>query len=253
MAGIFDSHAHYDDEQFDVDRDALLCRIHENGVEAVVNASSTFESNFATVALAEKYPFLYAAVGIHPNEAAGLPSGWLSELRMLAGRDKVVAIGEIGLDYYYKEPPTAVQKDVLQKQLALAAELSLPVLIHSRDAIGDTYEELHGRGLSGVIHCFSGSAETAEQFLKEGFYLGFGGVVSFKNAKKVKAALLATPLDRILFETDCPYLAPEPFRGKRNDSSLIAYTAAAAEEILGVDRKELIHITNENAKRLFHL
>ena len=250
---IFDSHAHYDDEQFDADRDELLNRIHQEGVSHIINASSTMESCPTSVLLAERYPFVYAAVGIHPNEAADLPSDWLQRLRTLAAHTKVVAIGEIGLDYYYKEPPAQVQKEVLRAQLELAKECQLPVIIHSRDAIMDTYEELKGRGLSGVIHCFSGSAEMAELFLAEGFYLGFGGVVSFKNAKRVKAALAVTPLDRLLFETDCPYLAPEPFRGKRNDSSLILYTAAAAEEILHVDRNLLLKASADNAKRLFHL
>ncbi len=253
MEPIFDSHAHYDDEQFDPDRDALLNRIHKQGVSAIVNASSTMESCDTCVRLAQQYPFVYAAVGIHPNEAATLPEDWLDRLRALARRDRVVAIGEIGLDYYYKDPPAEVQKRVLRAQLALAKELDLPVIIHSRDAIMDTYEELKGRGLEGVIHCFSGSAEMAKLFLDEGFYLGFGGVVTFKNAKRVKAALAVTPLDRLLFETDCPYLAPEPFRGKRNDSSLIRYTAAAAEEILHTDRNVLLRTAADNAARLFRI
>ena len=164
MEPIFDSHAHYDDEQFDPDRDELLSRIHREGVSHIINASSTMDSCYVSVHLAERYPFLFAAVGIHPNEAADLPENWLSQLRVLAGHDKVVAIGEIGLDYYYKDPPAEVQKAVLGQQLALAKELQLPVIIHSRDAIMDTYEQLRGQGLTGVIHCFSGSAEMAKLY-----------------------------------------------------------------------------------------
>ena len=232
---IFDTHAHYDDEQFQEDRDALLEAMPSLGVGTIVNVSATYESCLHAVELAKKYPHVYAAVGIHP--------------------DKVGAVGEIGLDYYWDNESHEVQRKWFVRQLELAKELNLPVVIHSRDAAADTMNvmENYAKDLEGVIHCYSYSKEMAEEYVRMGFYIGIGGVVTFKNSKKMKEVVGAVPLERILLETDCPYLAPEPFRGKRNQSSYLLYVAEQIAELKGISAEEVIATTEENARRMYRL
>ena len=250
---IFDSHSHYDDKAFDDDREELLStKLKEGGVSGVIHACAYFENVLDGVLMAEKHDFMYSSVGVHPEECENLPENYISVLRDIAlSHKKVVAIGEIGLDYHYDGFDRDFQIKIFKEQLSLAKELSLPVIIHSRDATGDMMEILREYRPCGVMHCFSGSAETAKEVLSLGMYLGFTGVVTFKNAKKAIEAVSVTPVDRLLLETDCPYMAPEPFRGKRCDSRLIEYTAEKIAEIKGVPTQEMIDIANENTKRLF--
>ena len=250
--GIFDSHAHYDDPAFDADREELLAALPGKGVSRVVNCGADLASSRKAAALAERYPYFYAAAGIHPEEAHDLPADWEEQLKALLARPKMVAVGEIGLDYHFEEdPPREMQRDVFEKQILLANSLGLPVIIHDRDAHGDTMELLRKHRPRGVVHCFSGSVEMAKEVLRGGMYLGLGGAVTFKNARVPVEVAKMVPPDRLLLETDCPYMAPVPFRGKRNDSSLIAYTAARIAEIRGEDVQELIARTYRNASRLF--
>lgn len=252
MNGIFDSHAHYDAEQFDEDRDELLGRLPSLGVAGVVNAASSLASARASIALAERYPYLYAAVGIHPEEAGTLTDGDLDELRRLYAHPKVVAIGEIGLDYHYEDAcPRVVQQDRFRRQTALAAQLGAPVIVHDREAHEDVLQVLREYRPAGVIHCFSGSVETMREAVKLGLYIGLGGAVTFKNARKPVEAAAAVPLDRLLVETDAPYMAPVPHRGKRCDSSLIVHTAQRIAQARGIDAEEVLRATAENARRLF--
>ena len=220
---IFDTHAHYDDKAFDADRDALLSALPAEGVALVVNPGCTVTSSRAAVALAERYPFVYAAVGIHPEDCGGAAEADFASIRALAAHPKVVAIGEIGLDYYWEEnPPKEEQQAVFRRQLALAQELDLPVIIHDREAHGDTLAIVREfPGLRGVFHCYSGSPEMAAELLKLGWYLGFDGPITYKNARRAPEVAALTPLDRILIETDAPYMAPEPYRGRRRDSTMI--------------------------------
>ena len=252
---IFDSHAHYDLEQFDEDRDELLSSMGEHQVGAIVNVGSDWDSVAETVALAEKYPHVYAAVGIHPDEVGILDEERFAFLREQCQRDKVVAVGEIGLDYYWDHESHDVQKKWFIRQLELARELDLPVSIHSREAAADTMEimKTHGRGLRGVIHCFSYSLEQAREYIKMGYHIGVGGVVTFKNGRKLKEIVTEIPLERILLETDSPYLAPEPFRGKRNDSSYLTYVAEEIANLKGITCAEVIAQTEKNARELFGL
>ena len=252
---IFDSHAHYDLEQFDEDRDELLSSMGEHQVGAIVNVGSDWDSVTETVALAEKYPHVYAAVGIHPDEVGILDEERFAFLREQCQRDKVVAVGEIGLDYYWDHESHDVQKKWFIRQLELARELDLPVSIHSREAAADTMEimKTHGRGLRGVIHCFSYSLEQAREYIKMGYHIGVGGVVTFKNGRKLKEIVTEIPLERILLETDSPYLAPEPFRGKRNDSSYLTYVAEEIANLKGITCAEVIAQTEKNARELFGL
>ena len=252
---IFDSHAHYDLEQFDEDRDELLSSMGEHQVGAIVNVGSDWDSVTETVALAEKYPHVYAAVGIHPDEVGILDEERFAFLREQCQRDKVVAVGEIGLDYYWDHESHDVQKKWFIRQLELARELDLPVSIHSREAAADTMEimKTHGRGLRGVIHCFSYSLEQAREYIKMGYHIGVGGVVTFKNGRKLKEIVAEIPLERILLETDSPYLAPEPFRGKRNDSSYLTYVAEEIANLKGITCAEVIAQTEKNARELFGL
>lgn len=255
MTGIFDSHSHYDDDAFDSDREELLGRLlNEGGVEKIIHACAKFEDALSGVLMSEKYDYIYSSVGVHPEECDNLPPDYISVLREIAtSHKKVVAIGEIGLDYHYEGFDRDFQIKIFKEQLSLAKELSLPVIIHSREATADMTEILSESKPKGVMHCFSGSAETAKVYLSWGMYLGFTGVVTFKNARKVIEALEITPLDRILIETDCPYMAPVPYRGKRCDSRMLIHTAEKIAEVKGVRTEELIKISNENAKRLFSI
>ena len=252
---IFDSHAHYDSSKFNEDREELLNSMEENGVGIIVNSGASWKSVTEVVELAEKYPFIYAAVGLHPDEVGDLNEERFEFLKKQCQHEKVVAVGEIGLDYYWDNESHEVQKKWFVKQLELARELNLPVIIHSRDAAEDTLNIMkeHAKGLRGVIHCFSYSKELAEEYVKMGFYIGIGGVVTFKNGKKLKEIAASIPLERILLETDCPYMAPEPFRGKRNDSRYLYRMAERVAEIRGLDVEEVARITSENGLRLFRI
>lgn len=250
---IFESHAHYDSQQFDDDRDALLNSMQENGVGTIINSAADWDSVTEVVELAEKYPFVYAAVGMHPDEVGDLNEERFAFMKSQCQKEKVVAVGEIGLDYYWDNESHDTQKKWFIRQLELARELDLPVIIHSRDAAADTLEIMkeHAKGLRGVIHCFSYSKELAREYVKMGFYIGIGGVVTFKNGKKLKEIAEEIPLDRILLETDCPYLAPVPFRGKRNSSLYIPYIAQEIANLKGITYEEVVAQTEENGKRLF--
>lgn len=252
MLTYIDSHAHYDDEQFDIDRDELLDRLHENGVRNIVNIGCSLERSQFSVDLAEKYPFVYAAVGIHPEDAPDTPDGYLSKVEFWTANPKVVAIGEIGLDYHYEGFDRELQIRFFEEQLDLAERSGLPVIIHSRDATEDTMNILRRRGrVKGVMHCFSGSAETAKQVLELGMNISFTGVLTFKNARKAVEAVKVIPLDRLMLETDCPYMAPEPYRGKRCDSSMITRVIDKIAEIKEVSPETVAKTTMANTLRLF--
>lgn len=252
---IFDTHAHYDAEQFNEDRKELLCSMSENGVGTVLTVGADWDSVTQVVELAAQYPHVYAAVGIHPDEVGILDEEKFEVLRSQCRQKKVVAVGEIGLDYYWDKESHEVQKQWFIRQLNLARDLNLPVIIHSRDAAEDTLHIMkeYGQGLRGVIHCFSYSKEVAEEYVKMGFHIGIGGVVTFKNGRKLKEVTEAVPLERILLETDCPYLAPEPYRGKRNSSLYIPYIAQAIADIKGISCQEVIEVTERNGKELFRV
>ncbi|MCD7730340.1 MAG: TatD family hydrolase [Oscillospiraceae bacterium] len=253
MLTYIDSHAHYDDEQFDFDRDELLPRLHKNGVRNIVNIGCSLERSQFSVDLAESYPFIYAAVGIHPEDAPNTPSDYLPKLMQWTENPKVTAIGEIGLDYHYDGYDKNLQMRFFEEQLDLAESVNLPVVIHSRDAAEDTMNILRKRGkVNGVMHCFSGSAETARQVLELGMNISFTGVLTFKNARKAIEALKTIPLERLMLETDCPYMAPEPNRGKRCDSGMIVYTIDKIAEIKGISPEIVAEATTENTLRLFH-
>lgn len=252
---IFDSHAHYDSSKFNEDRDELLNSMQENGIGTIVNVGSTWKSVTSVMELAEKYPFIYAALGLHPDEVGDLNEERFAFLQSECQKEKVVAVGEIGLDYYWDNESHDLQKKWFIRQLELARELDLPVIIHSRDAAEDTLKIMkeHAQGLRGVIHCFSYSKELAEEYVKMGFHIGVGGVVTFKNGKKLKEVVEAIPLERILLETDCPYLAPEPYRGKRNSSLYIPHIAQAIADIKGIIYEEVVAQTERNARELFRV
>lgn len=256
MTPIFDTHAHYDDEAFDEDRDALLTGLPENGIARVVNVGASLASCERTIELMNRYDYIYGAIGVHPSETAELDDKAFEWLRQQCQLGKCVAVGEIGLDYYWDEPDRELQKEWFRRQLNMARELDKPVIIHSRDATKDTVElmtEEHAEEIGGVIHCYSYTKETAEVFLKMGFYFGIGGVLTFKNAKKLKEAVAYIPLERIVLETDCPYLAPEPNRGKRNSSLNIPYVIKALAEIKGVEEETVRQAAWENAHKLYRL
>ncbi|MDO4460230.1 MAG: TatD family hydrolase [Clostridia bacterium] len=250
---IFDSHAHYDDEQFDIDRTELLGSVlPSKGVEGIIDMSSSYESIEKVMKLTEDYPNIYGAVGIHPENAKNLPEGWLEYVENCASNKKIIAIGEIGLDYYWEDAcPRDIQKDVFIAQVELANRLNLPISVHDRDAHGDTFDILRKYRPRGVVHCFSGSVELAREIVKLGMYIGVGGVVTFKNARHSVDVVRDIPLDRLLLETDCPYLSPVPMRGKRNDSSNIAYTATKVAEIKGISITEVLESSRENIRTLF--
>lgn len=248
----FESHAHYDDERFDEDRDTLLASFPAEGIETVVNASSDIKSSKASIALSEKYPFFYAAVGVHPHEVENITEADIDELRELSKHPKVVAIGEIGLDYYYDLSPRNLQRHWFKRQLELADKLKMPVIIHSRDAAQECFDIIKNSNVrNGVIHCYSGSAEMAEEYIKMGFYIGVGGSLTFKNNKKGVETVERIPIEKILIETDSPYLAPVPYRGKRNDSRLLKYVVERISQIKNIPENDICNITKNNAQNLF--
>ncbi len=251
---IFDTHSHYADSAFDGDRDELLAALPDKGVRFAALAGSSMQDSAENVALAQKYGYIYAAVGVHPESVDETPSDYREKLtELVKSSEKVRAIGEIGLDYHYENYDRDKQILFFRQQLELARELSLPVIVHSRNASEDTLDILKEYRPAGVVHCFSGSAEVAREVIKLGMYIGFTGVLTFKNAKKALRALEAVPLDRLLLETDCPYMAPEPLRGRRCDSSMICYTAEKAAQIKGVSTQELLDITCRNGMDLYHI
>lgn len=250
---IFDSHAHYDDEQFDGDRDELICSLFNGGVSGIVNCGSDLKSSKSSLELAKKYGNIYAALGVHPHEAEKMSESDFEELKILLDDEKCVAVGEIGLDYHYDFSPRDIQKDVFERQLKLANELDLPVIIHDREAHEDTMELLKKYKPKGVVHCFSGSAEMAKEIIKLGMYIGLGGAVTFKNAKKPVAVAEIVPEDKLLIETDCPYMAPVPHRGERNSSLLIPFTAEVLAQIRNTTAQEILDLTAKNAKALFKI
>lgn len=252
MQNIFDTHAHYDDSQFNDDRISLFESLSEKGVCNIVNQATDLKTAQISIDFAEKYDYVYAAVGIHPENLDGLPDNYISVLRELSKHKKVVAIGEIGLDYYY-DIPKDKQLRVFEEQLVLANELSMPVCVHDREAHCDTLSLLQKYKPKGVVHCFSGSREMARDVVKLGMYIGVGGVITFKNARKAIEVVEEIPLERIVLETDAPYLAPVPFRGKRNDSSMIIYSAHKIAEIKNTSTEIILKVTCENAKRLYNL
>lgn len=253
---IFDTHAHYDDEAFDEDREELLASLFNHGIEAVTNVGASMDTSRHTLELAEKYPYIYSAIGVHPNETGELNEEDLAWLKKHSAHKKVVAIGEIGLDYYWDEPDHETQKKWFVRQLSLAREVKLPVVIHSRDAAKDTLDIMKAEGakdIGGVIHCFSYGKEIAREYLTMGYYLGIGGVLTFKNAKKLKEVVEYMPIEQLVLETDCPYLAPAPNRGKRNSSLNLPYVVQEISAIKGIPEETVIDITNQNAKRLYRL
>ena len=220
----FESHAHYDDERFDDDRDELLSSFPEEGIETVINSSSDISSSKASIALADKYPFFYASVGVHPHEVGKMSEEDIETLKKLSKHPKVVAVGEIGLDYYYDLSPRDEQRYWFKRQLELAYELDMPIIVHSRDAAQECFDIIKASKVrNGVIHCYSGSAQMAKDYIEMGFYIGIGGSLTFKNNRKTVEAVEQIPIDKILIETDAPYLAPVPYRGRRNDSRLLKY------------------------------
>ena len=255
---IFDSHAHYDDEKFDPDREELLSLLQKNNIARVINVGANLQSTKNSIQLAKQYDFIYAAVGVHPSDVGELDEEKLLALSKLAEEKKVCAIGEIGLDYNWDKEEMARenQKYWFRRQLDLALEKNLPVIIHSRDAAADTMEILKNfpkREKNGVIHCYSYSPEMAKEYIKMGYYVGIGGVVTFKNGKKCKETVSQIPLERILLETDCPYMAPEPNRGTRNSSLYLPYVVEEIARLKGISAKEVEEVTYENARELFHI
>ena len=251
MLGIFDVHAHYDDEKFDADREEVLSSMAEKNVICIVNAGTDIETSRKTLNYCEKYDFMYGAVGIHPEFADKLPQNYLKEIENMAMHEKAVAIGEIGLDYYWDGVPRDIQKKVFTEQLELAYKLSMPVVIHDRDAHGDTMEILRKYKPKGIMHCFSGSVEMCREIVRLGMSISLGGVVTFKNARHSVEVAEYIPLDRLMLETDAPYLSPVPFRGKRCDSSMIMLTAERIAEIKGISVEDVLRVTAENACRMY--
>lgn len=252
---IIDTHAHYDDEQFDTDRDELLKSMEAGGIGLIVNAGSTIDSWKKIVELTEGYSFMYGAIGIHPDEVGDMDDEQFSRMSDLLELDKIVAVGEIGLDYYWDKEEHDLQKEWFIRQLGLAREKDIPVIIHSRDAAADTFEIMkqHAAGMKAVIHCYSYSAEMAREYVKMGYYIGVGGVVTFKNAKKLKQVVEEIPLASIVLETDCPYLAPVPYRGKRNTSLYLPYVAEQVAELKGITVEDVIRQTEKNSRELYGL
>ena len=248
---IFDTHAHYDDEKFDGDRAEVLSLVQNSGVSKIIDCGCDLRSSLAAVSLSEEYDCIYAAVGVHPHEAQEATENDFSEIRKLYSLKKVVAVGEIGLDYHYDFSPRDRQLAVFERQLILANELNLPVIVHDREAHEDTLKLLKKHRPKGVVHCFSGSAESAREITALGMYIGLGGAVTFKNAKKPLEVAAVVPNDRLLLETDCPYMSPVPFRGKRCDSSMIPYSAQVIAGVRQTDTQALIDMCCENAHSLF--
>ncbi len=256
MTPIFDTHAHYDDEAFDTDRDTLLPSLPAQGVAKVVNVGASLASCKKTLALMEQYDFIYGAIGVHPSETAELNEENFLWLKEACGHKKCVALGEIGLDYYWNEPEASIQKEWFVRQMDLARELKLPMVIHSRDAAKDTVDMMKAakaEEIGGVIHCYSYTKETARDFLNMDFYFGIGGVLTFNNAKKLKEAVEYIPMDRIVLETDCPYLAPVPYRGKRNCSLYITHVIEVMAQLKGISEEEVRKKAWDNAHALYRL
>lgn len=253
---IFETHAHYEDEAFDIDREELLTDLPKQGIDYVVDVSSTLKSVDQVLALAEKYPYIYGAVGIHPSETAELNEENYLWLKEKAKHPKCVAIGEIGLDYYWDTPDRSIQKVWFERQIELAREVKLPMIIHSRDAANDTFgimKEAKADAIGAIIHCFGYGVEQARQYLNLGFYLGIGGVITFTNGKKLKEVVEYTPLDQLVLETDCPYLAPVPHRGKRNSSLNLPYVVKEIARIKNVDYDTVLKVTSDNAKKFYRI
>ncbi len=249
---LFDSHAHLDDKAFDADRDEIINSLASDGIAYVVNIGADYESSVSSVKLANKYDFIYAAVGVHPYDAASVDDAMIQKLRALAAEKKVVAIGETGLDYHYDGFDKEIQKRAFVMQAHLADSLNKPVIIHNRESTEDTINILKEiKPKNAIIHCYSGSAESAKILLDMGYYISFSGTVTFKNAKKLKEALKYVPDDRLLIETDCPYLSPEPERGTRNHSGKTKYTAEHIAQLRGCDFEKIAEITMNNAKAVY--
>ena len=252
---FYDTHAHYDDEAFDQDRDVLLPELHRQGITLINDIGCDIPSSKKAISIAEAYPFVYAVVGAWPGNTGDMTEADLDTYRQLAGHPKVVAIGEIGLDYHYDDVPREIQQHWFDRQMALADELGKPVVIHEREAHGNGMEIVRkwANKVPGVFHCFSGSAEMAQELVRLGWYVSFTGVVTFKNARRALEAIAAVPMDRIMIETDCPYLAPVPYRGKRNHSGYVPKVAEKIAEIKGLSTEEVAAITMENGKRFFRI
>ena len=253
---IFDTHAHYDDDAFDEDRDELLGRMTTGGIGRIVNVGSTAASCESCLELAEKYDHVYAAIGVHPSETKELDEAAFEKVKAQCLHPKCVAIGEIGLDYYWPEPDAQTQREWFSRQLDLAREVKKPVIIHSREACKETLDILkasHAEEIGGVIHCYSYSAETAREYRNLGFFFGIGGVLTFKNSKKLRETVESLPMECMVLETDCPYLAPVPYRGKRNSSLMLPYVVEAMAQIKGISQEEVRRITWENACRLYRM
>lgn len=253
---LIDSHAHLDDDRFDKDRDELIKSLESNGISRVINPGADLPSSIKSVKLSEEYENIYAAVGVHPHSADEMDEGTIEVLRAFGNREKVVAIGEIGLDYHYDNSPRDIQRKWFQRQIKLANELNLPIIVHSREADQETFDIIKSQSdgnLTGVIHCYSGSVELMKEYIKLGYYISLGGPVTFKNAKMPKEVAKAVPIDRLLVETDSPYLTPEPHRGKRNEPLFVRHVAAMIAELRGMTIEELARATSENTIRLFNL
>lgn len=253
---IFDTHAHYDDKAFDEDREELLGSLKDHGVGYVVNVGASLRGARESIALSSRYSGVYAAAGIHPDEVGCMNEAVMEELSIMCRLEKTVAVGEIGLDYHWNVESREVQKHWFSEQLQLSREVDLPINVHSRDAAQDTFDMIkaeHAGSTGGIIHCFSGSLEMAREYVRMGYYLGIGGVVTFKNGKTLKQIVKEIPIEYLVTETDCPYLAPEPFRGKRNDSSYIRYVIKTIAELKELPMEETEAILFENAKRVYHL
>ena len=253
---IFDTHVHYDDPAFDEDRDSLIASLEKSGIGNVVDIGASIDTTRKALELAHKYDFIYAAVGVHPSEVEELTEDSFELLSEWSEDGRCVAIGEIGLDYHWPEPGRELQKKWFRRQLDLARQKQLPVVIHSRDAAKDTVDimkEEHAEEIGGVVHCFSYTKEIAKECLDMGFYIGVGGVVTFKNGKKLREVVEITPIEKILLETDCPYLAPEPYRGKRNSSLYLPYVVEEIAKIKNINAEEVILITENNAKTMYNL
>lgn len=252
---LFDTHAHFDSRKFDSDRDQVLSSLPQRGVSLVVDPGCDLPSSRKVIELAERWPFLYAAVGVHPEDCGDWQDSHLDKLRTLASHPKVVAIGEIGLDYYWKEnPPKEFQQQVFRAQLALAEELDMPVIVHDREAHGDCMDIVREfPNVHGVFHCYSGSAEMAKELVRLGWMISFTGVLTYPNARKALEAAQAVPLDRIMIETDSPYMAPVPHRGKRNDSGYVVHVCEKLAELKGISLEECAKATLENGKRFYRI
>ena len=249
---IFETHAHYDDPAFDRDRDRLLALLKDEGIAPIVNIGASIETTKSTVELAHRYDHVYAAIGVHPSDCGDLTENDIEWLKDLSSDEKVVAIGEIGLDYHYDEPDREIQKKWFIRQLELAGDTSLPIVVHSRDAAQDTFDIIKDfRGLRGVIHCFSYSAELAREYVKMGYYIGVGGVVTFKNGRKLHEVVKEIPLESIVVETDAPYLSPEPYRGRRNSSAFIPYIIERIADLKNVSYETVERVVYENAADLY--